>query len=702
MRNALKKVQDFFSKKLVFFSLVIVLFWIKTYIAYQTEFNLGVSGTVQQVLLAFNPIPFALILFGIALLFRGKISYWIMMVIDWIESIWLFANILYYREFSDFLTLGVIKSSGSVSNNLGLSISKIIHPADFFVYIDVIVLTLLLITRVIRVDHRPVRYRQGFISIVSGLFLFAVNLGAANQNRPQLLTRTFDNNYIVKYLGMNFYAGYNTYQNYKQTQTRKDAKRSNLNSALKFAHQNYLPPNVQYYGKEKGKNVFIIHLESFQQFLIDYKWDGQEVTPNIDAFYHNQNTLSFDNFFHQVGQGKTSDAEMMLENSLYGLPSGSAMTEYGGSNTFDAMPAIMDQHGYTTASFHGDVGSFWNRINTYKSWGYQYFFDKDYYTSKGDYNVGYGLKDKIFLKQAVNYIQQLPQPFYAKIITLTNHYPYELDKQNQSIPKTNTDDDTVDGYVQTAHYLDQSFGEFLDYLKKTGLYNDSMIVVYGDHYGISNNHPRAIAQLLGKKSVSSYDLAMFQKVPFMIHAPGLKGGIDHTYGGEIDVMPTLLDLLGIPDKQYLMLGQDLLNPAHSQTIAFRDGDFVSPTFTKIGSKIYNNKGQLLSGKLTLQDKKEIRQQQDYVNKQLEVSDQIITGDLLRFYHPEGFKRVNRAQYNYNYNAGINQLREDQKRHPTSVFDQNHGKTTVNEFSTDAPEIRHVSNRQLFKEYQTAQ
>ena len=66
MQDALKKVQSFFSKKLVFFALVIFFFWLKTYIAYQTEFNLGVSGTVQQILLAFNPIPFALILFGIA------------------------------------------------------------------------------------------------------------------------------------------------------------------------------------------------------------------------------------------------------------------------------------------------------------------------------------------------------------------------------------------------------------------------------------------------------------------------------------------------------------------------------------------------------------------------------------------------------------------------------------------------------------
>ena len=88
-------------------------------------------------------------------------------------------------------------------------------------------------------------------------------------------------------------------------------------------------------------------------------------------------------------------------------------------------------------------------------------------------------------------------------------------------------------------------------------------------------------------------------------------------------MPTLLDLLGIPDKQYLMLGQDLLNPNHSQTVAFRDGNFVSPTFSKIGSKIYNNKGEVVNDKLTPEEKQWIKNQQNYVDKQLEISDQII-------------------------------------------------------------------------------
>jgi lipoteichoic acid synthase len=113
-------------------------------------------------------------------------------------------------------------------------------------------------------------------------------------------------------------------------------------------------------------------------------------------------------------------------------------------------------------------------------------------------------------------------------------------------PATKTGDKTVDGYVQTAHYLDQAFAELMSYLKKAGLYDNSVFVLYGDHYGISENHQDAIAQLLGKDKITNHDLANFQKVPFMIHATGLKGGINHTYGGEIDMMPTLMDVLRRP------------------------------------------------------------------------------------------------------------------------------------------------------------
>lgn len=687
MNNFLKKLYAKLNTRFGFFTLVLFVFWIKTYLVYITKFNLGIASTYQMVLAFINPLPFALLILGIALYFKGKKSYWLLLVLDFICSLWMFANILYYREFSDFLSLGIIKTSGTVSNNLGLSISEILHGTDFLVFVDVIVFALLLIFKLIKVDYSPVKYRVPAVITVLSVVLLGLNLTAAEKDRSQLLTRTFDNNYIVKYLGLNFYAGYNAYQTHKQNETRAHASSSDMDKVLKFINKNRTEDNIQYFGKAKGKNVFIFHLESFQQFLIDYKVDGKEVTPNINSFYHNQNTLSFDNFFNQVGQGKTSDAETMLENSLYGLPSGSVTSTYGTDNTFQALPAMLSQRGYTTASFHGDVGSFWNRNNTYKSWGYQYFFDKEFYKDKADYSVGYGLKDKIFLKQAAQYIEQLPQPFYAKIITVTNHYPYQIDKQNQDFPKTTTGDNTVDGYVQTAHYLDQAFGEFISYLKKTGLYDNSMIVMYGDHYGISNNHKKAIAQLLGKDKVTDYDLVNFQKVPFMIHMNGLQGGINHTYGGEIDVMPTLLDLMGIKNTDTIQFGQDLLATNRRQVVAFRNGDFTSPQYTKVGSTVYNNKGEKVTDKLNKKEKSIIDQDQEYVTSSLDLSDKVITGDLLRFYTPSNFKNVNKQDITYNYTKSMAQIKQAQKDKKSSLLYKNNDKSTVDLYSTDAPELK---------------
>ncbi|MGO2709474.1 MAG: LTA synthase family protein, partial [Leuconostoc mesenteroides] len=424
---------------------------------------------------------------------------------------------------------------------------------------------------------------------------------------------------------------------------------------------------------------------------IDYKVDGQEVTPNLNQFYHDQNTLSFDNFYNQVGQGKTSDAEMMQENSLYGLATGSAMVKYGTSNTFESLPAILGQRGYTTAAFHGDVASFWNRDNTYKSFGYNYFFSKAYYANanKANYNIGYGMKDKIFLRDSAKYIEQLPQPFYAKLITVTNHYPYDLDKQNISFPATKTGDKTVDGYVQTAHYLDQAFAELMSYLKKAGLYDNSVFVLYGDHYGISENHQDAIAQLLGKDKITNNDLTTFQKVPFMIHATGLKGGIDHTYGGEIDMLPTLMDVLGIPDNNMTMFGQDMLSSKYDGKVVFRDGDWITPTYTKYNNQYFNTKtGDQVTLKSDKKLQKVAKQMSAYATKVLGYSDAVITGDLLRFDTSNSdFNLINKKNYNYKKTEGLASLKKALKSNPSSVLAKNKGKSTLSDYVTDAPELK---------------
>ncbi|WP_125769416.1 LTA synthase family protein [Lapidilactobacillus wuchangensis] len=691
MKRFTQKLSSFWNSRWGFFILAVVLFWAKTYYAYIAKFNLGVKGSMQYLLLAINPLPTTILLFGIALYFKGRKSYIILTIIDFLTSLWLFANILYYREFSDFLTTTLIKGSGSVSNNLGKSVAGIVKPTDFLVFLDVVILIVLLATKLIKIDVKPIKKVVAGLVSALAVLLFGFNLSMAETDRSGLLTRTFDNNYIVKYLGLNSYAVYDTVKAAKTSAVRANADASDLQSVLKYINTNYVPGNPEYTGVAKGKNVFVIHLESLQQFMIDYKWQGQEVTPNLNKLYHETNTLSFDNFFHQVGQGKTADAELMLENSLFGLPEGAAMVTAGSTNTWQAAPAMLDQKGYTTAAFHGDVPSFWNRDNTYKFWGYDYYFSKAYYPSGKNYEIGYGLKDKIFLKDSAKYIEQLPQPFYAKLITVTNHYPYLLDKANQTIEKTDTGDSTVDGYVQTARYLDEALGEFMDWLKATGLDKNSMLVLYGDHYGISGNHKPAVAKLLGQKKFTDFDNAQFQKVPFMIHMDGLKGGINHTYGGEIDVLPTLLNLLGISNKGDVQFGTDLLATNRNQTVAFRNGDFVTPDYTKVGSTYYETKTGKVIKPTDDKTKDTLAQLTNHVATELSLSDRVINGDLLRFYDLKGFKKVKPSDYSYKYSKAIAKLKRDQKKDKSSLLYKNDEKSSLDLYKTNAPELESESD-----------
>lgn len=674
--------------KLGFFTVVVVFFWIKTYLTYITKFNLGVVGSMQNFLLLINPLPTAILLIGIGLFFKGRKSYWIMVIIDFLLSLWLFSNILYYREFSDFLSTSIIKTSGSTSDNLGKSIAGITKGTDFLVFLDVVIIVLLIAFKVFKIDVRRLKLKVSLLIEGLAVVLIGTNLTMAQKDRPGLLTRTFDNNYIVKYLGLNAFAVYDGVKTAQNNAIMAKANHSDLKTVQSYIKKNYIAPNPEYYGVAKNKNVLVIHLESFQQFLIDYKWHGKEVTPNLNKLYHANDTISFDNFFNQVGQGKTSDAEMMLENSIFGLQSGSAMSSYGTSNTFESAPAILGQKaGYTSAVMHGGAGSFWNRDNAYKSFGYDYFMPLSYYQNKKGYYLGYGIKDKLFFDQSIKYMEHLPQPFYLKMITVTNHYPYDLDKKNQSIDKTDTGDKTVDGYVQTAHYLDQAIGELMSYLKKSGLEKNTLIMLYGDHYGISGNHHKASAQLLDKDSFNNFDNLQFQRVPLMFHMPGLKGGINHTYGGEIDVRPTLFNLLGINDQNMIQFGHSLLAKNAPQIVAQRNGDFITPKYSKVEGSYYYTQ----SGKRITHPSKKVKVQlasiSNTVTTELSLSDRVITGNLLRFYKPDGFEYVKRKNYSYKKSDSLKRLKKAEKKSKNSVWYQNGKKTTQSDFKTDAPELK---------------
>ena len=692
----MKRLSKLVNTRIGFFALLVFLFWIKTLIAYFTDFKLGAQGLVQYLIVLINPLGTTLLLFGLAFYFkRSRFFYPVLMGIDIANTLLLYLNVIYYREFTDFMTIATMTGYSKVNQGLSGSSLALTNLHDVFYWLDIVVILLLMLFRKIKFDPRAFSHRLAFAFTSVSLVVCGLNLMVAEMDRPQLLGRTFDRVYIVKYLGLDAFTGYDLVKSEHVSQMRKSATKSQLKTVEKFTMEHYAAPNKKLFGIAKGRNVIVIHLESFQQFLIDKKINGQEVTPFLNSLYHGQDTYAFSNFFNQVGQGKTSDAENMLETSTYGLSQGSLFATLGNDNTFQAAPAILKQRaGYTSAVFHGNVASFWNRNNVYKNLGYQYFFDASYFDTSGDKATGYGLKDKLLFADSIKYLQHLQQPFYVKYLTVTNHFPFDLDDEDKdsNFTTTNTGSSTVDNYFVTAHYLDQSLQEFFSYLDKTGLAKKSIIMIYGDHYGISNSENKNLASVLGKNADdwTDFDNVQMQRVPLMFVIPGSggHGGIYSTYGGEIDVLPTLLHLLGISTKRYIQFGTDLFSSQHDQVVALRNQDFVTPKYTSISGKIYlNSTGKL--AKLTKQEKKQLRADQKKVSEELALSDSLNEKNLLRFYHPKDFKTVNPKDYNY-----ANGLKKEKKIEKskgiqsTSIFSKNNDKTTTDSYSTNAPEQGH--------------
>ena len=632
-----------------FFLMTVFTVTLKTYFSYYVDFSLGVKGLVQNLILLMNPYSLIALILSIFLFFKGKKAYWFIFIGGFLLTFLLYANVVYFRFFSDFLTFSTLNQASNVES-MGGAVSASFKWYDFVYFLDTIVYLFILIFKRSWLDKRV--FSKKFVPVVmaASIALFFLNLAFAETDRPELLTRTFDHKYLVKYLGPYNFTVYDGVKTIQNNQQKALASEDDLTRVLNYTKQKNTEPNPEYYGIAKKKNIIKIHLESFQTFLINKKVNGKEVTPFLNKLSTgNDDFRYYPNFFHQTGQGKTSDSEFTMDNSLYGLPQGSAYS-LKGDNTYQSLPAILDQkEGYTSDVMHGDYKTFWNRDQIYKHFGIDKFYDATYYDMSDENVVNLGLKDKPFFKASAEYQSKMKQPFYSHLITLTNHYPFTLNSEDASIDKPNTGDSTVDGYIQTAHYLDQALEQYINDLKAKGLYDDSVIMIYGDHYGISENHNNAMEKLLGEQ-ITPAKFTDLNRTGFWLKIPGKNGTVDETYAGQVDVMPTILNLVGIDSKNYLMLGTDMLSKDHNDVIPFRNGDFITKDYKFVNGKVYSNK----NNELITTPPKDLEKNKKQVEKDLEMSDEVLNGDLFRFYNNPDFKKINPSKYDYKIGPHGNQ------------------------------------------------
>jgi lipoteichoic acid synthase len=179
-----------------------------------------------------------------------------------------------------------------------------------------------------------------------------------------------------------------------------------------------------------------------------------------------------------------------------------------------------------------------------------------------------------------------------------------------------------------------------------------------------------------------------QEVPAIFHVPDAGNGqVFDTFGGQVDMLPTLLHLLGIETKDYVLMGTDLLSEEHDETVAFRNGDIISPKYTVDGSVIYDTKTgeQILEPSQEVLD--EVEQLKTAANFQLSTSDSILQSDLLRFYTPEGLLQDDPADYDYqNQLEKLRQVNEQLGEESTSLYSRNDQQSTIPLYKTNAPEL----------------
>lgn len=312
-------------------------------------------------------------------------------------------------------------------------------------------------------------------------------------------------------------------------------------------------------GIGKDKNVIVIQLEAFQNFLINREYNGQVLTPNLNKLI-GEESIYFDNYYSIIGKGNTADAEFATLNSLYPVIDGESYRLYT-DNTYNGLPWKLKEQGYTTFAFHGNEATFWNRQAAYPYQGIDNFYSIE--TLDSSDIVGLGISDKSMFKQMVDVLSKQKGNFFSFGITLTSHHPYEMPKELQKLDILPEDEGSkFANYLQAVHYTDEAIGELIAELKEAGLYDNTILAFYGDHHGLNctmDKNDEYVGRFLGKE----YGYEEMLKVPCIIHIPGSKvTKTISTLGCQVDFLPTVSYLMDFKLEQPYIMGQNLLTAEH--------------------------------------------------------------------------------------------------------------------------------------------
>lgn len=552
---------------------------------YSLNFSLGLNSAKPFINYYY---AFTLILLSFSLLFKGKGRVIYLFIIDILVTALILLDLGYFRGFLTMPSALLLTQTANL-DNMGGTISSMFSNMDFLLLVDFIILVIFVFfTRKSYTKSKrraPISFLVILISSIVFIAYVPFNLHILKNEdvKNGYLFSNYDPTNTAMYfspIGYHIFDIYNVYKDSKPYElTEEDTAQINEF----FAQKENLPDN-EYAGMLEGKNLLVIQVESLESFIIGKEINGQKITPVLNELVNTG--LYFPNIYEQVNEGTSSDSDLMINTSMFPLRIGSTFFRYP-STTYNSLPNLLEEMNYETIAIHPDKGSFWNYVNGLKGIGFNQFVD--YYSFNVDEEIGLGISDESYFRQVAPMLKELQEPFYAFTVTLTSHGPFDLPEEKRVLNlDEELDSSELGGYFESIKYTDTQIGTFLELLDKEGLLDNTVVVIEGDHTGVHKYYNSSIEKLSNKEDW--YLDNGNHTVPFIIWSKDMEESKTFdTIGGQVDIMPTLLYLLGVDTDKYIntALGRNLLNTNKSFAV-LTNLDVVGENLTDEEKELYKN------------------------------------------------------------------------------------------------------------------
>ena len=556
-------------------------------------------------------------------------------------------NSMYYNYYNSFVSVSLLATSVFVQDFGDVVIDFAMNLKDWVYIWQIIGLVLVIIKN----SNKEVNEKKNFtIMSLMAIILLAIGSILPPYNSWSRFVKLWNRISVVNTFGVYTYQIDDLFQSLKPTFNNMFGYDSALKEVSSYYDMNKKEQSVNdYTGIFEGKNVIAIHAESLQNFALGLTFEGKEVTPNLNKLI--KDSLYFNNFYAQVGVGTSSDSEFTYATSLLPANTGTVFVNYY-DDKFVTMQNLLNDKGYYVFSMHGNVGDFWNRDIMHQNMGYDKYYSKSSFIIDEEY--GLGLSDESFFRQSVpmikDIIDNVGEPYYGTLITLTNHTPWSdvdlfsdfkttwtINIDGTSVTRDYLEGKTLGNYIKAINYMDRAIGQFLNNMEENDLLDNTVIVIYGDHdariskknYDYMYNYDPYTDKVLepgddGYVEFNDYDYELSKKVPLIIWSKDLKEPktIDIPMG-MIDVLPTLGNMLNVYNKY--SLGRDVMSITDGENvIVFKDGSYIT---SKIYYSAKNGEVYAFSNGIISEDY--IVSNSEYADTIVDISDKIITYDLIR-------------------------------------------------------------------------